>query len=269
LQGQAKVLLTTRPNHFRSADEVTSKLFESLRTVHHGRVYQLEPFDEPQQSEFLARWFELRGDRQAAVTARRWMTALGRVDNLPELARTPRMLSFMVEDLTLAQIEAASQARTVTAADLYQELVNHWLRGEAAKVDADDERAVPPEERQRLLEDIALQLWRVGERDLTEETLHEVARTLHLPRHELTLDQAAQLLGGRTLLQVDDRRWRFAHQSVWEFLLAKRLAAILREGKDLAVLGDAELTGLTIRFLRDLAPDEATEWGAGIIGGQP
>jgi 3',5'-cyclic AMP phosphodiesterase CpdA len=269
LQGQAKVLLTTRPNHFRSADEVTSKLFESLRTVHHGRVYQLEPFDERQQSAFLTRWFELRDDRQAVATARRWMAALSRVDNLPELSKTPRMLSFMVEDLKLAEIEAASHAGTVTAADLYQRLVDHWLGTEAAKVDSDDERAVPPEERQRLLEDIALQLWQIGERDLTEQTLHKVARTLHLPRHELTLDQAAQLLGGRTLLQVDNRRWRFAHQSVWEFLLAKRLAAILRKGNDLAVLGEAELTGLTIRFLRDLAPAEAIEWGVGVVGGQP
>jgi hypothetical protein len=29
LRGQTKILLTTRPSHFRSADEVTTKLFES------------------------------------------------------------------------------------------------------------------------------------------------------------------------------------------------------------------------------------------------
>ncbi|MGH3973757.1 MAG: metallophosphoesterase, partial [Pseudonocardiaceae bacterium] len=108
LRGRAKILLTTRPNHFRSADEVTGKLFDSLRTVHHGRVYQLEPFDEPQQRAFLTRWFEIRGDGQAPDTAERWMAALARVDNLPELAKTPRMLSFMVEDLTLDHVAAAA-----------------------------------------------------------------------------------------------------------------------------------------------------------------
>lgn len=266
LRGRAKVLLTTRPNHFRSADEVTSKLFDNLRTVHHGRVYQLEPFDETQQRAFLTRRFEMRGDAVAEDTAGRWMAALARVDNLPELAKTPRMLSFMVEDLTLDEIGAAADTGTVTAAELYQRLIKHWLKGEATKIDPDDERRVPWEERQRVLEELALELWRINERDVTEQSLQATAAKLDLPRHKLTLDQAAQVLGGRTLLEVDSNRWRFAHQSVWEFLLAKRLAAILRSGHDIETLGEAELTGLTIRFLRDLAPDEAAAWAGRVAG---
>jgi 3',5'-cyclic AMP phosphodiesterase CpdA len=267
LRGRAKILLTTRPNHFRSADEVTSALFGELRRVQHGRVYQLEPFDEQQQRAFLTRWFELRRDQDAPATTGRWMAALGNVDNLPELAKTPRMLSFMVQDLDLAEIEAAAGGGTVTAADLYQRLVNKWLAEEAAKIDPKDERAVPPEERQRILEELALELWRIGERDATEQSLHAAARQLDLSRHKLTLDQAAQVLGGRTLLQVGDNRWRFAHQSVWEFLLAKRLAARLRAGDGLDVLGEAELTSLTIRFIRDLAPAEAAVWGTHVATG--
>jgi 3',5'-cyclic AMP phosphodiesterase CpdA len=260
LRGRAKILLTTRPNHFRSADEVTSKLFQNLASIHHGRVYQLEPFDERQQLAFLTRWFELRGDGQAKQTAQRWMDALGRVDNLPELAKTPRMLSFMAEDLTLDEIDAAAGGGTVTAADLYQRLIDKWLVGEAKKLDSEDERAVPASERQRLLEELALELWRIGERDVTEQALQAVVRELDLVKHKLTLDQAAQVLGGRTLLQVDNNRWRFAHQSVWEFLLAKRLASILQQDGDDTILGEAEMTGLTIRFLRDLAPAEAAAW---------
>lgn len=266
LRGRAKILLTTRPSHFRSADEVTGKLFESLRMVHHGRVYQLEPFDELQQRAFLTRWFEIHGDGQASETAQRWMTALARVDNLPELAKTPRMLSFMVEDLSLDQVAAAAGAGTLTAADLYQRLIERWLESEATKVDPEDERRVSAKERQRVLEELALELWRINERDVTEQSLQAVARDLDLARHKLTLDQAAQVLGGRTLLQVESNRWRFAHQSVWEFLLANRLAAILRSGYDIETLGEAELTGLTIRFLRDLAPDEATAWAHRIAG---
>jgi 3',5'-cyclic AMP phosphodiesterase CpdA len=260
LKGKAKVLLTTRPNHFRSADEATSTLFESLRTVHQGRVYELEPFDETQQQAFLTRWFEIRGDREAEATARTWMDALGAVDNLPELAKTPRMLSFMVEDLKLAEIQDAAARGKVTAADLYQRLITRWLTGEAEKIDPDDERAISAEKRQHLLEELALELWQAGERDVSEQSLHKVARTLDLPRFEMTMDQAAQLIGGRTLLQAGTGRWRFAHQSVWEFLLAKRLARALREQRDPQLLGEAELTSLTIRFLRDLAPVEAVQW---------
>jgi hypothetical protein len=64
-----------------------------------------------------------------------------------------------------------------------------------------------------------------------------------------------------------DQRWRFAHQSVWEFLLASRLAGLLRAGRGDELLGEAQLTGLTIRFLRDLAPGEAAAWAARVGGG--
>jgi hypothetical protein len=60
---------------------------------------------------------------------------------------------------------------------------------------------------------------------------------------------------------------------VWEFLLARRLAALLRTGDGDSVLdsllGEAELTGLTIRFLRDLAPAEAAAWVTRVAGGRP
>jgi len=54
-----------------------SALFASLRSVHHGSVYQLEPFDHDQQEAFLTRWFHLAGDPDPAKLATRWMTTLG------------------------------------------------------------------------------------------------------------------------------------------------------------------------------------------------
>jgi 3',5'-cyclic AMP phosphodiesterase CpdA len=270
LRGRAKVLLTTRPSHFRSTDEVTSKLFDSIRTVHQGHVYQLEPFDPDQQQAFLTRWFELAASPEPADLAARWMQALAAVDNLPELARTPRMLSFIVEDLSLDSLLQAAGQGTVTAAALYQKLVSRWLGEETAKIDPDAPGTVAAAKRQELLEELALCLWRVGERDVTEDTLQQTVKTvLDLPRLKLTLDQAAQEIGGRTLLQVGSGQWRFAHQSVWEFLLANRLAAYLRAGQSDGLLGEAQLTGLTIRFLRDLAPAESAAWAARVGGAGP
>jgi hypothetical protein len=261
LQGRAKVLLTTRPNHFRSTDDVTSRLFDSLQNIHQGRVYELESFDPPQQQAFLRRWLELHGEADPGGLAQQWMHALAQVDNLPELARTPRMLSFMVEDLSLAEVQQAIGHGTVTAADLYQKLVSRWLGEEARKIDPNSPGTATPAQRQEMLEELALHLWRSGERDVTENALQQVSRNvLDLPRMKLTLDQAAQVIGGRTLLHVDSRRWKFAHQSVWEFLLANRLAASLRADEEDELFGEAELTSLTIRFLRDLAPQEATAW---------
>jgi hypothetical protein len=198
------------------------------------------------------------------------MQALAAVDNLPELARTPRMLSFIVEDLSLDSLLQAAGQGTVTAAALYQKLVSRWLGEETAKIDPDAPGTVAAAKRQELLEELALCLWRVGERDVTEDTLQQTVKTvLDLPRLKLTLDQAAQEIGGRTLLQVGSGQWRFAHQSVWEFLLANRLAAYLRAGQSDELLGEAQLTGLTIRFLRDLAPAESAAWAARVGGAGP
>jgi hypothetical protein len=267
LAGKAKVLLTTRPSHFSSTDEVTSKLFASIRSVHQGRVYQLEPFDTGQQRAFLHRWFELAGESDPAGLADRWMLALAGVDNLPDLARTPRMLSFIVEDLSLDELRQAAGQGTVTAAGLYQKLVDRWLTAETAKIQPDAPGTFPAGQRQELLEDLALRLWRTGERDITQDALQQTARdVLDLPRLELTLDQAAQEFGARTLLELDGQRRRFAHQSVQEFLLASRLAALLRAGQSDDLLGEAELSDLTIRFLRDLAPQEAAAWLERISG---
>ena len=144
LRGRAKVLLTTRPSHFRSTDEVTTSLFDTLRDTHVGRVYMLEPLDADQQLAFLVRWFELAGEPGPDMLAQAWMDALGAVDNLPELARTPRMLSFMVEDLTLDELQRATSEGTVTAAQLYQKLVTHWLSTETLKIDPDAPGTVSP-----------------------------------------------------------------------------------------------------------------------------
>jgi 3',5'-cyclic AMP phosphodiesterase CpdA len=267
LRGRAKVLLTTRPSHFRSTDDVTTKLFDGL-AAHQGKVYQLEPFDQGQQRAFLTRWFELTGQPGAGGLAGSWMRALASVDNLPELARTPRMLSFIVEDLSLGKIEEAARHGTVTAAELYQTLVSRWLGEETRKIDPAAPGTVSAGQRQELLEELAMRLWQAGERDVTEDALQQTARdVLDLPELELTLDQAAQEVGGRTLLRVDGQRWRFAHQSVYEFLLASRLGKLVRSGNQKEVLGEAQLTGLTIRFLRDLEPEAAVAWAAW-VGGQ-
>jgi hypothetical protein len=267
LRGRAKILLTTRPSHFRSTSEVTTSLFDRLRNIHLGRVYQIEPFDTDQQRGFMSRWFELARKPDPIGLTERWMRALAKIDNLPELARTPRMLSFIVEDLSLDELTNVASEGKVTAAQLYQKLVNRWLSTETLKIDPDAPGTLSPGQRQALLEELALRLWRTGERDVTEDALQQTTRKmLDLPRLELTLDQAAQEAGGRTLLKVEENRWRFAHQSVWEFLLASRLAKMLRNNADGDLLGEAQLTGLTIRFLRDLVPDEATAWLRRIAG---
>lgn len=303
---EAKIVLTTRPSHFRLRQEAVSKIFENVLDldINRRRVYELLDFDKEQQESFLSRWFGLHGrtSGEATAEAKEWMEALEAVDNLPELARTPRMLSFIAEHLDLAQVRAAATEQgPITAARLYEMLVDIWLTTETAKFD--DDRARPgtgrqrPEadrrsgqsrsgesratladravasdrrlgrsqltsiDRWRVAEELAYRLWATNETNISEALLEEVAGdVLDLPRLGMAVPEAAQEIGSRTLLVGDGDERYFAHQSIGEFLLARKLADVLESSDYPLELGHAELSELTARFLRDLAPEAGTRW---------
>lgn len=260
----SKILLTSRPSHFRTREQATSVVFQDKLSHTRHQIYELQPFETAEQSEFLERWFGIAGDPDPGASASRWMAALAAVDNLPELARTPRMLSFMASDLRIEEIEGAAQSgQTMTAAALYERLIGKWLSTESDKFggDVDGSPQLSSEDRWKIAEELALALWRDQVPDVGQTLLEEVAgRALDLPRFGLTMSQAAQEIGSRTLLVGDGDRRRFAHQSVYEYLLARRLARVLGDGSEWDRLGDAELSELTAYFLRDLAPEDAANW---------
>jgi 3',5'-cyclic AMP phosphodiesterase CpdA len=264
--GGSKILLTSRPSHFRTREQATSVVFQDKLSHTRHQIYELQPFEAAEQREFLERWFAIAEHPSPDASATRWMDALAAVDNLPELARTPRMLSFMVSDLRVEDIEAAAQSgQTMTAAGLYERLIGKWLSTESDKVGgsdgADGSPQLSSEDRWRIAEELAFVLWSDQVPEVGQALLEEVAdRALDLPRFGLTMSQAAQEIGSRTLLVGDGEQRRFAHQSVYEYLLARRLARVLRDTAEWSKLGHAELSELTACFLRDLAPEDAAGW---------
>jgi 3',5'-cyclic AMP phosphodiesterase CpdA len=280
---RSKILLTSRPSHFRTREQATSVVFQDTLSYTRHQIYELQPFEAVEQEEFLERWFDIARDPHPQASATRWMQGLAAVDNLPELARTPRMLSFMVSDLRIEDIEAAAQAgQTMTAAALYERLIGTWLATESAKVGGGGRNGdngsphLSSEDRWKIAEELAFVLWRDQVPEVGQALLEEVAgQALDLPRFGLTMSQAAQEIGSRTLLVGDGDERRFAHQSVYEYLLARRLARDLQDAH-WNRLGHAELSELTACFLRDLAPRDAASWirsledaradGAGVDG---
>ena len=77
---------------------------------------------------------------------------------------------------------AAGQGADRTAARLYTKLLESWLKAEALKIDPNAPGTISWEGRQALLDDLAAQLWRTGERDVTEDTLRQsLARSSTCP----------------------------------------------------------------------------------------
>jgi predicted NACHT family NTPase len=88
--GRAKVVLTSRTQHFRSDAEVRTALALRLDAVPHREV-RLLPFEEPQIRALLLRRL---GD---AAAAEQRYELLEEVRDLVGLSKNPRLLSFIVE----------------------------------------------------------------------------------------------------------------------------------------------------------------------------
>jgi WD40 repeat protein/3',5'-cyclic AMP phosphodiesterase CpdA/type II secretory pathway predicted ATPase ExeA len=265
IEGRAKILLTTRSSHFRARDQATVVAFQEALSSTRHRIYELQPFDEDDRQEFLERCFRAAGVADPSAETVRWSASLSAVKNLPELARTPRMLSFMVNDLAIDELEAAARSpEAITAAALYERLLDTWLTTESEKAGegaSPSTGRVSVADRWRMAEELAFTLWRDQTFQIGQTLLSEVAaRTLDLPKLGLSVSQAAQEIGSRTLLVGYGDRQRFAHQSVYEYLLARHLARALRDPLRWEQLGFAELSELSASFLSELAVEDAARW---------
>ena len=216
--GRAKVVLTSRTQHFRSTEQVTTALGERVSTLTASRVVVLEDFSEEQVLQFLTNLF---GDEARARTR---FDLLGAFGNLLELARNPRMLAFVAE-LDEERLRAVqSEEGQVSAAGLYREIIDFWLAGEAER--QRHRRGLPSlDESERLsaCTALALRLW--TSKDLTialNDLSAEVSATLTgLAERGYSEEQATHSIGsGSLLVRTEDGAFAFVHQSIMEWLVA-------------------------------------------------
>src|ERR1022692_3413188 len=125
---RAKVVLTSRTQHFRSTDQVRTALGQRVASLTASRVVVLEDFSEEQMLRFLTNLYD--GDQDHA---RARFGLLNDIEDLLGLAHNPRMLAFIAGlDDDRPRAVQAKQGR-ISAADLYREIIDYWLIGEAAR----------------------------------------------------------------------------------------------------------------------------------------
>lgn len=257
--GEARVVVTSRTQHFLSDQQVRTALYEQVERLPNRRIVYLEPFDMQRIRQFLVH--RLRDHAQAESR----LQLLDQVKDLLGLAANPRMLSF-IADLPEADLRQAKvQEGEITAASLYRLLLERWLIGEYERVQP---RGAAPalslQDRWQAATDLALCLWRKTETTVNVDELTEaVTRAIeHLPALQLHPDQAAHQVGSGTLLVRDgEGNFGFIHQSVLEWLVANRAAEELQSGGRSDALTARQLSPLMADFLSDLASRErAVTW---------
>ena len=112
VEERARVVLTSRVQHFRNTEQLRTALSKKLDQVAH-RTLRLEKFEPDQIRRFFANTLQHPID---APEVEERMDLLHRVDDLSDLGRTPRMLSFIAR-LPVEQLRAAAEGdRTITSA---------------------------------------------------------------------------------------------------------------------------------------------------------
>ncbi|UQA61258.1 pentapeptide repeat-containing protein [Polyangium aurulentum] len=258
-EGDAKVVITSRTQHFRSKDQVLSALGERANVLPGYRVMQLEPFDRTQ----ILRFLENRLGSPDAAAKR--FTLLSDVKDLVGLSQNPRMLSFIAELDEPALLAAKERRGEISAARLYKMLLNRWI-------DHEYERAHPPgaapgltrKQRWVAITELAKRLWESADtsidiRELPRD-IEEIVRALGRSASET--ESARHQIGSGTLLVRDDAgRFSFIHQSVLEWLVAHDAAEDLKKSGDSPALGQREMSDLMADFFVSLAGwKRARDW---------
>ncbi|WP_437842502.1 pentapeptide repeat-containing protein [Sorangium sp. So ce1153] len=260
-QGAAKIVLTSRTQHFFSDDQATGalELGRQARNISGYRLIKLHRFNRDQISHFLEK--RLGGANEAG----RRLRLLDDVRDLLGLSEYPRMLAFIAEIPEQELLDAKARSTTITSAGLYELLLNRWIIGEFERAHP---KGAPPgldvAQRWRAVTDVAMRLWVRTERcinmsELPDEILDAV-RALSVT--DLDPGVVKHQIGSGTLLVRDEEsNFSFIHHSVMEWLVAKFIAGELAEAGTATALAVREISPLMADFIWALAGrDKAEAW---------
>ncbi|WP_437923811.1 pentapeptide repeat-containing protein [Sorangium sp. So ce291] len=250
-QGNAKVVVTSRSQHFLSDRQVRMALAARAARIQGHRLTKLQPFTKEQIRLFLNK----RLGSEAAGEER--LRLLDDVKDLLGLSANPRMLSF-ISEIDSGELKAARErAGEITSAGLYRLLIERWLKNEFTRANP---KGAPPglsiDQIRKAVTTLAMLLWQRTERtlnpsELPQRLLDEVEA---LSERRLESGTLAHQIGSGTLLVRDeDDNFGFIHQSVLEWLVAREAATEVLETGDSAALGVREMSDLMIDFFGDLA----------------
>ncbi len=265
-QDKAKVVLASRTQHFRTHAQVLTALGERVGLLPHRRVLSLEEFSSAQIREYLVNRY---GGEEAAADR---YELLGGIEDLLGLSRNPRMLSF-IADLDPEQLHAvASATDTISAADLYGQILRAWLLYEERRTQGVPGAPVGLQaaELWDAVTLLALRLWETNETYLRLSELSEIAETLTgLVSGNLSVVQTTHAVGaGSLLIRTDEGFFGFIHSSVVEWLVADAIASQFNAGVAAPQqLATRPLSQLTVDFLCDLADTgTAQDWVRAVLG---
>lgn len=167
-----------------------------------------------------------------------------------ELAHRPYLLFLITQNLTALE-DLAREGEHVSAADVYQTVLDEWLRRDTGK------HEIPKNIKINFMEELAFRLWNENIKQIHFEELRDWLQEqmrLKLSAVSLTdFERADYDLRTATFLSRDgDGNYKFLHTSFQEFFLGRRITKRLSQ-QEKEVLDLPKLPQETINFVVELA----------------
>jgi WD40 repeat protein/nucleoside phosphorylase len=256
-QGQAKVIVTSRTQHFLTDHEVQRELGERAALLPGYRLIKLERFSEEQVYRFLVKRLE------SEPAAKERLELLRDVRDLLGLSQNPRLLGFIAELDAESLQNARARSGEITSAKLYELLIDRWLKGEHQRVTPSGApKGLTIQQLRSGTTSLAMLLWERTDRTVDIHELPEVLLKAVTAGGEQVLENEVirhQLGSGSLLVRDEEGRFSFVHQSVLEWLVADAAAQSVRGGRDATVLSRGEMSDLMADFFIALAGAKAAK----------
>ena len=235
---RTRLLLSCRTQYFRTVKEEFTFFDGQGRERVRGKDYlvlTLLPFDEDQIREYLRRNVPDSDPDQVLEMIRA-------VHDLRALASQPVLLDMIRQILPTveADLEAGRQVRSV---DLYERFVDQWLSRD------DGKHSLIPEHKIQLMTHLAWQVWRSGARTWPASWMETWMLQFLATHPEMELhyerrmpNQWKQDFRTATFLARRGDDFAFAHSSLLEYFLARRLADSLAADSDDDALAAWDIT---------------------------
>lgn len=216
---KCKTIITSRPNPFRSLQELekalfaspmSSILFETLSVTRHNLLLLvLAEFNGDQVEKYASEFFTAAGDSS------RFRDAIKENKQLGELAKKPIFLNLLVQrDLS---------ATVGSIAGIYRDIVLKWI------TTGRQLRSVDGDTFLRIMEEVAFFMFVSGQREVPSQTLEKhIMATKFIPDNEFR-NFMYDLETCTFLVRSGDFMFNFSHNTFMEFLVAHKLHRELLE----------------------------------------
>jgi WD40 repeat protein len=246
---RSKIIVTCRRQYFRNNRELSTLLeganeerIIDLKTRPNFEILHLREFSIPQIQKVL--------EKREGGNWRQTYNRILKVYDLSELARRPVLL-----DMILSTLPNISETATINPALLYQIYTDKWLTREERRGGV----RITPELKESFTQELAWQMFNSQKFEIRFSELPAHVKSYFATTSiEISASLVKEIQQQSFLQRDEDDKFRFAHRSLMEFFVAKRMVTSVK-ARNYIDYRERPLSLEILSFMKDLISMEKVD----------